>query len=64
MDAIYKIMTEANRLRSAAATDRFSADELRKFMNEVADRLIDQAQFVAPKWGELTGLIRDLEKGR
>jgi len=65
MDAIFKMLSAASKLEMAARSgDETTATTLRKAMREVAAELTSAAEKAAPKWGELTGLIRDLEKGR
>lgn len=64
MHAIMKMMTIAQGLEIAAREDTLSAEQLRGVMRDCAKQLMASAETASPKWGELTGLIRDLEKGK
>lgn len=64
MDAIYKMLSAASRLEMMARDTDATAVTLRMAMAEIAVELLKCAEKTAPKWGELTGLIKDLEKGK
>jgi len=63
MNALYKMLTEASRLRTGAATPDMTADHLRKIMEEVATSLEREAAHASSLWGTLAGAVKDLEKG-
>jgi len=64
MDALMRMMGEATRLEVAAKIPEASADKLRAIMLESAANLMALAEFAAPRWGTLSSVVRQLEKGK
>lgn len=62
MHAMMKMAMSASRLEMMARQDDVAV--LQSAMREIAAELTIEVERAAPKWGELTGLIRDLEKGK
>jgi hypothetical protein len=60
MKAIYDMMKAQTKLEVGASAD-LPAEKLRALMKEVAADLFAAAEEASPLWGQLTGLIRDLD---
>lgn len=64
MDALMKMLMTAAALEIGAKTEEATVEQLRSVMLKCAEQLKDAAEKAAPKWGQLMGAIKDLEKGK